>query len=226
MFRDLGRAFESLGDRRVRGYVWLGIGLSAVALIGLTVAVSTTLAALSLVDIGWLDSVIDWLGALATAIVAVLLFPATVGLVSGLFLDRVAALVEARDYPEAARAAKDVPIATAAVAGVRLFLIAAAVNLLLLPVYLLLPGINLLLYLLVNGYLLGREFVELVALRHLSRTDADRLRRERRFAVWSAGAAIAALMVVPILNLAAPILSAIFMTHRFHALRAEGKTRY
>lgn len=223
MLTDFRKAVSDLGDRRIRGYVWLGLCLAFLAGALVVTGVAISLSTLALVGIGWLDTVISWLGSLATAIIAILLFPATVNLVSSVFLDRVAAAVERRHYPHAAETAREVPLSTAILSGLRLFVVAVVLNLALLPVYLVLPGVNIAIYLLVNGYLLGREFHELVALRHLRAEEATALRRKRRFAVVGAGILMTAIATVPIVNLVVPVLSAAFFTHRFQTLRDPGE---
>ena len=103
--------------------------------------------------------------------------------------------------------------------GVRLALLGIAVNLLALPLYFLLPGLNLVVFYGLNGWLLGREYFELVALRRL---DERQLR-----AVWRAhwplplagGVVIAMLLTVPVVNFAAPLVAAIFMLHLFERMQ-------
>ena len=66
---------------------------------------------------------------------------------------------EARHYPEAAGGRG--PAGPEDPGGLRLGVAAVALNLLALPLYLV-PGLNIPVYLLLNGYLLGREYVEMV----------------------------------------------------------------
>jgi uncharacterized protein involved in cysteine biosynthesis len=97
-----------------------------------------------------------------------------------------------------------------------------AVNLLALPLYFVLlfvPPFNLFLFYGVNGYLFGREYFELVSLRRLDEPEAKRLRRRYRGRVFLAGALIAIMMTMPIVNLFAPIVATAFMLHTFEALR-------
>jgi CysZ protein len=96
--------------------------------------------------------------------------------------------------------------------------VAVALNLLALPLYLL-PGPNLVVFLALNGYLLGREYFELVAQRRMSPLDAARCRRAVRARVWAAGAMIAVLLMVPLVNLIAPVIAIAFMVHLFERWR-------
>jgi uncharacterized protein involved in cysteine biosynthesis len=97
-------------------------------------------------------------------------------------------------------------------------MVALALNLLVLPLYLL-PGANAILYLGLNGYLLGREYFEQVAQRRLDWRAVAQLRRSARARLWGAGVCIAALLTVPVLNLIAPVIATCFMVHLFEGLR-------
>jgi uncharacterized protein involved in cysteine biosynthesis len=98
--------------------------------------------------------------------------------------------------------------------SLRLLGMGVALNLLALPLYFL-PVLTLPLWLALNGYLVGREYAELVAARRLTPALAARLRRDRRLAFWLSGVVIAAMLAVPFLNLLAPVIGAAFMTQRY-----------
>ncbi|MGE0659559.1 MAG: EI24 domain-containing protein, partial [Reyranellaceae bacterium] len=95
------------------------------------------------------------------------------------------------------------------------------VNILLLLAYLLMlasvvlaPLVPVLFYA-VNGWLAGREYFETVAFRRLSEPEARALRRPFTIQLTLAGAAIAFLAVIPIVNLVAPVLATAVMVHLF-----------
>jgi CysZ protein len=74
--------------------------------------------------------------------------------------------------------------------------------------------------LIVNGILTGREYYEIVALRRLSRVDMDASRRQNRWAYFLTGTCIAALALVPVVNLLAPVMGIAMMVHVFHKWRS------
>ncbi len=76
----------------------------------------------------------------------------------------------------------------------------------LLPFDIELPGLGEFASIAANGWLLGREYFELAALRHLSLAEAGALRRENGGAVWAVGVLIALTSMVPLLNLVAPLV--------------------
>ncbi len=78
-----------------------------------------------------------------------------------------------------------------------------------------LPGLNLILFLAVNGYIIGREYFELVASRHHNRVDVKRLRKNQRFRIFGAGLVIAIPLTIPVVNLIVPLFGVAFMVHVF-----------
>lgn len=136
------------------------------------------------------------------------------------FADDVVRAVEARHYPEAAAAARDLSFAAELAASGRGLLRALAVNALALPVAgaLLVTGVGAPLVLwAANAWLLGRELTEMVWLRHRPAGKAPLpVGAGTRFAL---GGLMAALLAVPIVNLLAPVLGAAAATHLVHRRR-------
>jgi CysZ protein len=83
---------------------------------------------------------------------------------------------------------------------------------------LLIPGVNLVAFYIGNGYLLGREYFELAAMRHVAPADARRLRKANRLTVFLSGLVIAGLASVPILNLVTPLFATGFMVRVYKDL--------
>ena len=96
-----------------------------------------------------------------------------------------------------------------------------AADLLLLPLDIFLPGLGELLSLIVNGWLLGWEYFELAALRHLTIPEVDALRKSHGWQVWSGGILIAFLSEIPLLDLIAPLFGTALMVHLFHRIQRE-----
>lgn len=214
MLSDLSRAFGQLSDPGTRRYVvWSVLGALAVlaALIG---GLELALALLAETGRPWLDWTIRALGGLGAVVGAWFLFPAVVTLILGFLLDGVVRAVEARHYPMLPPA-RPQSFVEGLGAAIRLGAVAVALNLLVLPIYLV-PGLNLLVWLLLNGHLLGREYVETVAAGRMPRRQAADLRRRHRLGVLASGAIVAGLLLVPFVNLVAPVVGIALMTHRFH----------
>lgn len=84
--------------------------------------------------------------------------------------------------------------------------------------YLLLPPLAPLIFLALNGFLLGREYFQLIAARRLGRAGARALRRRHAATIWLAGALMALPLLVPVVNLLVPVIGAATFTHLYHRL--------
>ena len=87
------------------------------------------------------------------------------------------------------------------------------------------PGVNIVAFFLVNGYLLGREFFEFAAMRIRSPDEARLYRSRHSGTVFAAGLVIAAFLAIPILNLLTPLFAAGLMVHLHKMLSARDGVR-
>ena len=220
MIRALVLGFSQLSDPASRRVALVGVAGAAAAFIGLFAAVEWLLLGTVLVEWSWVDTALDVLGGLLVLVAAWILFPGVVAAVSSLLLDRVLDAVERRHYPRLPPA-RPPGLAVELATALRFLAVVVAVNLVALPLYLTLPGLNLAVYYLVNGYLLGREYFELVAIRRLGRRGAADARRAAGLKPFAAGVIIAFLSTVPVLNLFVPVVATAFMAHVFHAMNGH-----
>lgn len=133
------------------------------------------------------------------------------------FADEIVMAVERRHYPGAHAIARDLTFQESLREGLKGLGRALAANLLALPValMLLITGIGtVLLFWVVNAWLLGRELQDIAWLRHRAHPDENQpLSKLTRFLL---GGAIAALFAVPFLNLLAPVIGTAAATHLVH----------
>lgn len=223
MFAAFSLAVSDAFAPEQRRPLLLSLGLALMLFAGLWIAASALLAGIHVSGILWLDAVIDVFGSLAAFFLAWALFPAMTALVLGLFLERVVAAIERAHYP-GLPPARRIGVGEAIGSGLRLAALALVLNLLVLPLYLL-PGVNLVLYYGLNGYLVGREYFETIALRRMERRGVRALWRWRRGQLTLAGAIIAFLLSLPFVNLVAPLIGASFMLHLFERLRRRAPSR-
>lgn len=212
MVSDFVLAVAQLGDRAFRRPLILGLALAALIFILLWAGVWVALTHTQLFDIGWLNTATAALGELAAVALAYLLYPGVAGAVTGIFLDQAAAAVEARHYPQLPPPRR-IGVGEQVAAGLRLLVLTVVLNLLVLPVYLV-PAINLLVFYLLNGYILGREYFEMIAARRAAPAGVRRLWRDHRWTWLTMGAVIAFLSTVPVVNLVAPLVGVAAMVHR------------
>ena len=90
---------------------------------------------------------------------------------------------------------------------------------------LLVPGVNLIAFYLGNGYLLGREYFELAAMRHMPPPESEEARQANRLTVFLGGLIIAGLASVPILNLITPLFATAFMVRIYKDLARRAGPR-
>ena len=156
---------------------------------------------------------------LLTALAFWLLFPAVaLGVVSA-YSDRVVAAVEARHYPAALAGARPLGAIDGVALGLRSTARLILYNLVALPLYLilLLTGIGTLIaFLVVNGLAIGRDLGEMVAARHGDRAARRVWIRATRGDRAAIGITVAAIFLVPIANLLAPVIGAAMATHLYH----------
>lgn len=233
MFAALAKSFSQASDPAFRRTLAISVAASLAVFVllwilawfGLSWAGDALSAWLGERDPGFWSEVLQWVlgggAVVGVLVVSFFLFPAVMVLVMSPLLEDVAAAVEARHYP-GLPAARAQPWSEM-IAGVLAFIaISLALNILALPLYLLLfflPPFNLFVFYLLNGYLLGREYFEIVAVRRLDMATAKRLRRTYRGRVFMAGVVIALLLTVPLVNLITPIVATAFMLHVFEGLR-------
>jgi CysZ protein len=217
MVTALLRAISALGEPPMRRVVGLSLALAVLAFAVLWLAVAAVLYQTTFFDWRPLNWLVDLLGGLAVLVLSWLLFPAVVTGIMGFYLERVAAAVEAIDYPGRGPPRRQ-PFGEILLVMLRLTGLTLALNLLALPIYLLVPGINLVLFLALNGYLFGRGYFEVVALRRLDAGEARAVRNRFAGRIFLGGVAIAGLFALPLVNLVAPVIATAFMLHIFEAL--------
>lgn len=219
MIESIVKSLSQLSEPKVLRILVKSLVATVLTLSTLCLLAWSALAATAVVEIPWIDGLIDILGGVAALMLAILLFPAVAALVSGFFLDDIAEAVEARYYP-GLPPAREQPLGEAVLIGLRFAAIVAALNILVLPLYFI-PGVNVFVFLGLNGYLLSREYFELVALRRLDRYAARSMWRKFRGRFLVAGLFVAALLGVPLVNLIAPVVAVAFMVHVFEGARRE-----
>ncbi|WGH79904.1 EI24 domain-containing protein [Jannaschia ovalis] len=228
MIGDILRALSQLGDPRFRGVLLAGVGLSVALLAGFSailiwgaqwlVGPSVTLPWLG--EVTWLDNAAGWAAVPFTLIASIFLMVPVASAFTGLFLDRIADAVEARHYPGLPPARRqgwgEMLRESAGFLG-----LVVGVNLLALVAYLVLAPLALFIFWAVNGFLLGREYAQLVAARHLSQAEAAGFRTRYRGRIWGLGVLMAVPLSVPVLNLLVPVVGAAAFTHLFHRIQAS-----
>jgi CysZ protein len=219
MIAPLLLAIRQLGDRAFLGPLLKGLGGAVLVFAGLVVAGAWGADALA-GGSGWVAKTAAALGGLLALGLAVWLFVPVMLAVAGLFLDPVAEAVERRFYP-GLPPARGASLTAQARFNLRFGLRMGALSLATLPLALAVPPVGTVLLWLVSAFGLGHGLFEGVAQRRMGVAEARALRRRREVPVLGIGGVLAALSLVPALNLLVPVLGTAAMTHLLH--RNEGE---
>ena len=220
------RAAGELSRPAFRKVLFQSVGLTILmffaAWIGIEYLFSTFLAP-SLGNWPWVTTAIFWLLGAGVFVGAGFLLAPVTALFAGIFLDDAAEHVEKTWYGIDA-VGTAVPLTKSLWLTLRFTLLVIFANLVAL-LLVLLPGINLAIFFLVNGYLLGREYFMFAAMRYLPEEEAEQMRSHYSTEILIAGFIIAGFMSIPLINLATPVFGAAMMVHLHKALSEKSAHR-
>ncbi|MEE9453308.1 MAG: EI24 domain-containing protein [Paracoccaceae bacterium] len=229
IFQDFQDALAQLSDRKFQRIFWRALSLTILALIAVYIGftylidwiVPDTMTLPWVGEIDLLSTVLE-AGALIAmfALSAFLMFPVA-AIVIGFFLEDIAEAVEAKHYPHLPTA-KRIPLGPALVDSLKFMGLLILVNALALLIYLVSTVFAPFVFWAVNGFLLGREYFQLVAARRIGMKAATNLRKKHFAQIWLAGILMAIPLSVPVINLMVPFLGVAVLTHQFHRLKDHG----
>ena len=225
IFTDFLKALGQLPDPRFRRVLWLGIGLTIALLVVayagilwlIQAATGTGVSLPGVGEVNWLGDLLSW-GSLGIMILlSVFLMVPVASAITSLFLDDVAQAVEDVHYPHLP-AVPRVPFWDGLRDTVNFLGVLIAANLLAIIAYVMLPFLSLFIFYALNGFLLGREYFQVAAMRRIGREAAKELRKQNAGQIWLAGCLMAVPLSFPLINLFVPILGAATFTHLYHRL--------
>lgn len=210
MIADAIDSFAQVFSPPFRRVMWKSLGLAAAVLV--LAGIGLDRLALSFVHAGsaWLSAVLSLVAALGVVVGMIFLAPPTASLVASFFLDEIAAIVE-RAIDPAGPPGRPLPIAPSIAMGLRFAVLSVLANVVVLLASIF-TGVGVASFLVLNGYLLGRQYFELAAMRHGPAVQARRLFHQHWGQVWLAGAIVSAAVAVPVLNLLTPLFATALMT--------------
>jgi CysZ protein len=217
LITSLFRAIGSLRSGALIKILILSMLLNGLLLMALIFGVNRLVAS---IDFGLYDFAIDWGATFISGVIAYFIYPLLLPLMISFFDTAIADAIEREEYQNLPDT--EPPYWPTLAQDIKFTLKVLLINLLILPLYLL-PGVNILLYFVVNGYLIGIEFFHVVAGRHIARPESDTLKRKHRFTIALAGIAITVCSTIPFVNLVAPMIGVAMMVHYFHTLKPDYK---
>ena len=228
IFSDFLKALAQLSDKRFRRVLWMGIGLTIALLFGVYAVFLGSLNWLTpdeltlpwIGEITWVDDLLSWASVFLMIGFSVFLMVPVASAFTGFFLEDVAQAVEDKHFPHLQPAPR-IPFSETVQDSLNFFALLVVANILALFVYVAFNIFAPLIFWALNGFLLGREYFQLVAMRRIGRADAKKMRRRHIGQIWLAGALMAVPLSVPFVNLLIPVLGAATFTHLFHRLLAQ-----
>lgn len=217
----LKAAFKALGDLfspDFRSVLMKALGLTLALFIAVLVITEMTIASFSHFSWPWADRLVEVGTGLALLVAFFFLMSPVTAAFAGLFLDQIAEKVEERHYPLDPRGSA-LPMGRAIVIALQFFIVMLVVNLAVLPMVFF--GVGAFVLVAANAYLIGREYFEMVAMRHMPLEEAKQMRRENSPVIFIAALLPAFMSLVPVLNLAVPLFSTSYFTHLFKSVRAS-----
>jgi uncharacterized protein involved in cysteine biosynthesis len=225
IFKAFRLALGQLGDPRFRRVLFMGVGSALALLIAFAYvlsifagwAIGDGISLPLLGEIRWLDDVFSWGALIVVMVLSVFLMVPVSSAIISLLLDDVADAVEAVHYPHIPQKPRT-PLGESLRDTISFLGVMVGVNLLAMILYIIFAPIAIFIFWAVNGFLLGREYYTLAAMRRVGRKRAKELRRKHFITIWAAGILMAMPLSIPLVNLVIPILGAATFTHLFQIL--------
>lgn len=219
------KALGQLPDRRFRRVLWRGIGLTIALLVALYAGLLWLIEWLTEEpiilpgggEITWLGDLLGWGSLGLVLLLSIFLMVPVASAITSLFLDEVADAVEDKHYSNLPDT-PNVGFWEGLRDTVNFLGVLVGANIFAFVLYAIFPFAAFFIFYALNGYLLGREYFQLVAMRHLGRVKAKELWKKHRSTVWAAGCLMAVPLSFPLINLVIPILGAATFTHVYHRL--------
>lgn len=228
ILNDFFKALGQLTDGAFLRVLLMGIGLTILLLFGFYLGfvglvgwfVPESLSLPLIGEVTWIDNAISWAGVPLMLVLSIFLMVPVASAFTSIFLDQIAAAVEARHYPHLPPA-REVGIAEGLVDGLKFLGVLIAANLVALIFYLFLGPFTPLIFWGLNGFLLGREYAQVVALRRSNAAGAKGFRRAHSGTIFAAGVLMVVPLTIPVVNLLVPVLGAATFTHIYHRLNGQ-----
>lgn len=215
-------------DPRFRRVVLLGVALTlallvalyALMLVAIQWLVPETVTLPLLGPVGGLDTLLSVGSIFLMLIASIFLMVPVASAFSGMFAESVADAVEDRHYP-ALPAPRPQTLADGLIGAVNFFGVALVANLVALLLWPFAGPLVPVLFWGLNGYLLGREYFILVAMRRMDKSAAKAMWRANKARLWGAGVLMAAPLSIPVVNLLIPVFGVATFTHLVNRLSSR-----
>jgi len=161
------------------------------------------------------QKILGFFGGTLILVITWFLFPSVVTLVVAFLLENVAKAVEKKHYPHLSKP-RSQSLSEILLITLKFTILSVIINVLAAPIYISLlffGPLNLLIFYMLNGYLLGREYFELTIHRRANPSQAKEIYKKFRGKIILAGGVISFFMTIPLVNMIAPIIATAAMVH-------------
>ncbi len=221
----LNDAVESLRDiftPPFRSVLLKSLGLTVALLALLWIGVEGVLQTFLTSQDVWVNAILSLLAGVGLLVGLGFLVAPVTTLIAGLFLDDIAETVETTRF-SGDPVGRAMPLGRSLVITLRFTGVVILGNILALAL-LLVPGVNIVAFFVVNAYLISREYFEAAAMRYRPPEEARAMRKAYALKVFLAGLLIAGLLAIPIVNLVTPLFATALMV-RLHKVLSAGDPR-
>ncbi|MEJ2545475.1 MAG: EI24 domain-containing protein [Calditrichaceae bacterium] len=161
----------------------------------------------------WVNTIFTSLAGVLSSVGGWFMLPSLTILIGGMFQETVIHRVEKHYYPDKMR--KESPkFWPDFFHDVRFTIKSIFLNILIFPTYFF--AIGFVISILLNTYLLGREFFETAAGPHHGKAKANKMLKKNKSTVYGSGLVIILMNLIPILNIFVPIIGMVWMVHVYH----------
>lgn len=218
------KAFNDLGNPRLRVYLWQTVLLSLTTAILVWGGLSWALFNTEMVgELPWVGGLIemaaDYLGVAVAFVLMVFLLPAFMGLYASFYIEAICSVLEARHYPGIAQPKKQTILEGLKI-SVKFAILLITLNILLLPL-IFIPPVYFIAGWAINGFLLGREYLEMVGFRRMNEDEIVAYRTSKNGTIYMTGLVLALVATIPLVNLLLPFLGTSMMLHCFERTRPK-----
>lgn len=207
------KTFTSLKKARLISLMLACAFIAFIMIIVLIISITWLTSYLVNFDKEWLNTTITSLAGIISVIGGWFMLPSMTILIGGMFQETVIHRVEKKYYPDK-MCKESLKFWPDFLHDVRFTLKSIFLNILIFPTYFF--AIGFVISILLNTYLLGREFFETAAGHHHGKARANEILKQNKPTIYSSGLAITLMNLVPFLNVFIPIIGMVWMVHVYH----------
>jgi CysZ protein len=218
------KAFDDLRNPRLRAYLCQTALLSLTTGILLWAGLSWTLFNTEMIgELPWVGGIIemaaDYLGVAVAFVLMIVLLPSFMGLYASFYIEAICRVLETHHYPEIAPSRKQTILEGVKI-GVRFAILLIILNTLLLFL-LFFPPVYFIAGWAINGFLLGREYLEMIGFRRMNKDELAAYRASKNGTIYITGLVLALVATIPLVNLLLPLFGTSMMLHSFERTRPK-----